>query len=88
MAYINVGATVLGERPRTKKALKEAFVLNPANVELDQTSPHTQGGDVPSRLRGNEIPEGYTFQVTGPDPYTSRKWYASIRRVGDTVTVT
>jgi hypothetical protein len=28
-----------------------------------------------------------TFTVVGPDPYTSRKWYAQIIKKGDAITV-
>jgi hypothetical protein len=35
----------------------------------------------------SELPEGMTFCVVGPDPYKSRKWYATVERVGARVKV-
>lgn len=74
MAYVNVGAKVNGERPRTKKALKEAMAAHPETVLFDRTAAFEGRGPI----RGDELPED-TLQVVGPDPYTNRKWYASIK---------
>jgi len=34
-----------------------------------------------------EMPENQVVYFVGPDPYTSRKFYGQIKRVGDKVTV-
>lgn len=82
MAYINVGARVNGERPRTKKALREALATAPDTVTFDQTAmfPGTGYG---AMIRPGEIAPGGMLTVVGPDPYTSRKWYATVTRNRD-----
>jgi hypothetical protein len=84
MIYINVGAFVSGERPRTKKALREALRDTPDAVIFDRTL--IPGRHLPPEFRGNylpvtgthRIPTGVTLSVVGPDPYRVRKWYASV----------
>ena len=67
------GTFVDGNRPKTKKALREALQSTPESVTLEATS-----------LFGNEYhgpvtsaPVG-TYSIVGPDPHTSRKWYGQI----------
>lgn len=76
MRYINCGAFINGERPRTKKALKEAIIFNPASVQFDKTSMYEAGAVVNT----TEIPEDAVMQVVGPDPYNKRNWYANVLR--------
>jgi hypothetical protein len=76
MSYINVGARVNGARPASKKALREALKDNPGSVTFDGTSPF--GEQFSGTVRS--IPADATLSVVGPDPYTSRKWYASVTR--------
>lgn len=81
MAFINVGAYINGARPKSKKALKDALKDAPATVTFDRTSvigPGSVGGPI----KGDALPEGDILSVTGPDPYTSRKWYASVKLNG------
>jgi hypothetical protein len=59
-------------RSKTKKALKEA-ASDPASVSLEATSMFGNEYDGPL----NEAPDG-RYTVVGPDPYTDRKWYATI----------
>lgn len=73
-----------GVHPRypTKKALKEAAK---AGVPFTLQSTSMFGG-----YNGpvTELPVGITFNVVGPDPYSKRDWFASVRRTADgTVTV-
>lgn len=82
MAYINVGAYVNGERPRTKKALREALASAPNTVRFDQTS-NFRTGSYELTNTVDQLRAGDTFTVVGPDPYTSRKWYASVTRDRD-----
>jgi hypothetical protein len=85
MAYVNVGAyigtanadgeTVTGERVASKAALKAALKERPGEVLFDVTAMIHNG---PKLYRGDEIPQGVNLSVVGPDPYTSRKWYATV----------
>lgn len=83
MGYINVGAYVDGNRPKSKKALRDALKNAPNTVTFDPTSMFDKGG---TRTIDNLYPDD-KFQVTGPDPYKDRKWYATISKNGDKVTV-
>ena len=78
MAYANCGAFINGRRPASKKALKEALRDAPATVEFDGTS--GMGPQCPATP--DAIPAGLKLQVTGPDPYTKRVWYATVERTG------
>ena len=80
MSYENVGAYVDSKRPKTKKALREALNSNPDSVVFDATSVFTH---VIGSIQANNLPEGVTLTVVGPDPYTLRKWYASVTRGSD-----
>ena len=62
------GATI-----KTKKALKELCANHPDVVRLYTTSAF--GG---FHGKADELPANITFNVVGPDPYTARKWYASV----------
>jgi hypothetical protein len=88
MTYINVGAFVNGDRPRTKKALREALRDNPDTVLFDQTSMFAPGqpGDMGRYLPvtgDSRIPPGVTLSVVGPDPHRERRWYASVTVAAD-----
>lgn len=79
MSHINVGAYIDGKRCPTKKALKDALKSAPDTVTFDGTSPMGPQFTGPA----SAAPEGDTLSVCGPDPYTSRKWFASVKRTGD-----
>lgn len=84
MQYINVGVSDSGgKRIKTKKALKEMVKADPRSVIVDSTALFG------TRYDGylSEMPEGVTLSVVGPDPYNDRKWYASVKRNGDNITV-
>jgi hypothetical protein len=82
--YVEVGAR-LGTTPiPTKKALREAMKATPDKVYLTLVSDF----DI-AALRTRVVTAGrayafpsVTWQVVGPDPFTSRKWYASINCTG------
>lgn len=76
MSYVNCGAYVDGKRPATKAALKRALAENPAGVEFDGTSPM---GPQFSDMSGVNVPEGMSLSVVGPDPFTKRNWYATVK---------
>jgi hypothetical protein len=61
---------------RTKKALKDAIKATPAKVYLYATS------NMGPQFNGlvTELPDGVTFLVVGPDPYSRRDWYANVKR--------
>lgn len=80
MSHISVG--VYGVR--TKAELKRRAKVEPDKVECYSTS--ALGGTYNGTLFG--IPENLTLTVVGPDPYTDRRWYASVTRKGDVVKVT
>lgn len=82
--YINVGATFdtgNGDGPvrvKTKAALRKALDEAPGDVMFDVTSMLVAPG-APKHYRGDEVPDGVTLSVVGPDPYEARVWYASVK---------
>ncbi len=83
--FVNVGASYKnsGQDIPTKKALKDALAHTPANVNLYSTSAF---GNSEGAI-GSELVEGVKYTVTGPNPFTNRKWYATVTKTGDKVTV-
>lgn len=83
MSYVNVGASNMrGQRFATKKALKEALTQDPSSVMFDGTSTFD-----PFYGPATQAPAGVKLQVCGPDPYTQRKWYATVTVTGGNVKV-
>ena len=78
MPFVNAGV----EGATTKKALKEA-VARGDRVWAYCTSP--LGPQYNGYL--DELPEYITLSVVGPDPYKSRRWYASVIRSNGKITV-
>lgn len=76
------GVFINGRRCETKKLLKAVAKANPQFIELIATSifGNEYGGPL------DEAPADMYF-VTGPDPATSRKWYAQIIVTRDPFTV-
>jgi hypothetical protein len=77
------GVFIQGQRPKSKKAIKEALANSPNSVTWEATS-----------LFGNEfggyasdMPEGRPIHFVGPDPYRKRNFYGSAVRHGDKFTV-
>lgn len=66
------GIWVDGNRPRTKKALKDALASDGA-VSLEATSLFGNEYDGPIE----SAPDG-KYYVVGPDPVRARTWYAEI----------
>ena len=77
------GIFINGERPRSKKQIKDVVAVDPHCVlRLEATS--LFGNEYDGTL--NNAPDGqYTF--VGPDPYTSRKFYGTITKRDGKVTV-
>lgn len=68
-----------GNRVATKRALRaEVETGNRDAVRLEATSIFGDEYDGPLI----DAPDG-NYYVVGPDPYTSRKWYAQIKKSGD-----
>ena len=75
------GIFVNYNRPKTKKAIKDAIAANPATVSIDSTSMFGgYGGPV------SDAPDG-SYPFVGPDPYTKRSFYGTITKKGDKITV-
>ncbi len=70
------GIFINGERPRSKKAIREALEINPAFVRAEATSLHGSEYDGPL----DQAPEGTMITFVGPDPYNSRKFYGTITK--------
>lgn len=82
MAYISCGVrTSEGGRISTKKRLKELAERTPHLVHFDVTSPYDRPDLSDSTI--DTIATDVKLSVAGPDPYTSRKWYATIERGAD-----
>ena len=75
MAYVNVGVKTADNREYpTKAALKQAVATNPERVLVYSTSYITE-------IIQTFVPKLSTsdkYSVTGPNPYNSRKWYATL----------
>ena len=82
MSYVNVGAHFGVAEVPTKKALKDAVKAESTDLVFYGTSDFT-------RFYGglDAVTEGTTLAVTGPNPFTNRKWYANVTRKGDKVIV-
>ena len=74
------GAFIDGMRPKSKKALREAAAADPARVELERTAWPDFGSDEDVKEFSRpltEQPPG-RYSVAGPDPFTDRRWYATV----------
>lgn len=76
--YIQGGANfpVPADKKKSKKLLKELLKENPSAVTLFATS--QMGPQYAGPASG--LPDNVTFNVVGPDPYTKRDWYASVKK--------
>lgn len=88
MTYINAGAKYQGRRVKTKAELKRLLKAEPQNVTFDTTSLHSSPETVTASDLGNR-PHGASesWSIVGPDPYTARNWYATVKvnRLGNLV---
>lgn len=76
--FVNVGArdfTTKEDYP-TKRALKQAIMDKPDNVFFYGTS--VIPGTVLDTGTVDILGKGVKYSVTGPNPYTNRKWYATV----------
>lgn len=82
--YVNVGVKNRsdGTDIPTKAALKRAIAANPDDVVVYGTSdfqPFTGSAD--------NLVIGVKYSVTGPNPYTSRKWFATVEKTAKGIKV-
>lgn len=80
MTYISTGALdANGMRFKTKKALKEACINAPDSVGFDCTD---FLGPFQDLTFTSIDPQPYDAKLTvcGPDPYSNRKWYATVEK--------
>lgn len=78
--YVNVGVKNRndGSDILTKKALKAALATNPDDVVVYGTSDFT-----PFTGSAANLEIGVKYSVTGPNPYTNRKWYGTLQKTID-----
>jgi hypothetical protein len=50
--------------------------ISPERVQVYSTD--AMGSDAGKTWKGDELPKTDKYTVTGPNPYTSRKWYATM----------
>jgi hypothetical protein len=76
--YVNVGAQYAADKSDipTKAALKRAIAANPAEVYFYGTSLIGDNGLDTGTL--DILAKGVKYSVVGPNPYTNRKWYATV----------
>lgn len=67
------GIYVNYERPKSKKAVKEAVAADPASVRIEATSVFGNEYDGPV----STAPDG-RYAFVGPDPYSKRNFYGTI----------
>jgi hypothetical protein len=72
-------------RIKSKTALKKLLAESPGDVMIDVFDIVHTG---PPVYRASEIPAGETFQIAGPNPKTSRIWFASVALVNGKPKVT
>jgi hypothetical protein len=75
------GVFVNGQRPKSKKAIKEAVAAG-ARVNLEATS--LMGNEPEGPV--TELPNGQ-YHFVGPNPYTDRRFYGTLTVKGGTITV-
>lgn len=78
------GIFINGERPRSKKAVREAVAANPDKVRVEGTS-LIAGTEYDGPV--SEMPIGRVLFV-GPDPYRKRNFYGTIERSANGFKVT
>lgn len=88
--WINAGAThSTGQRVKTKAELKRTLKATPSAVIFDTTGnfPDAEFKVVASDLGNRRFHQEEAWQIVGPDPFTDRKWYATVRtnRLGNLV---
>jgi hypothetical protein len=78
--FVNVGVKHRsdGSDIPTKRALLGALSTNPDDVVVYGTSDFQ-----PFTGSAADLDIGVKYSVTGPNPYTNRKWYATMQKTAD-----
>lgn len=79
-SWQNVGVRSNTDIP-TKKALKDFLAKTPEKVYVYSTDAF--GPYAGKSWFGDELEIGVKYSVTGPNPYTSRKWYATVEKLAN-----
>lgn len=79
------GVKIKGQRPKSKKAVKEAMRTDPESVTWDCTDFFGPWKDCVHR--GDILPDGLSDTFVGPDPYTDRRFYGQLITKDGKVTV-
>lgn len=76
----NVGVRVnlTGADIPTKSALKAGIAANPAIITFYSTDAF--GANAGKLWFGDSLEIGVKYSVAGPNPYTSRKWFATVEK--------
>jgi len=76
--YVNVGVRSGITDIKTKKTLKELISENPSGVTFYETSIYGtyHGGE---DFNGEDLKDGINYSVCGPNPFTDRRWYATVK---------
>jgi hypothetical protein len=78
------GIYIDGQRPKSKKAVKEALAATPERVAIEPTA-----GLYPDpRHPALDITAGRSVHFVGPDPHRDRRFYGTIVRTRDGFKVT
>lgn len=88
--WINAGAKhSTGVRVKTKAELKRTLKATPSAVTFDTTGnfPNAEERVVASDLGNRPHHADEAWTIVGPDPFTDRKWYATVtvNRLGNLV---
>jgi len=86
--YVNVGARDINTNADipTKKELKGRIATYPTKVEFYVTDAF--GPNAGKTVMMDNMDIGIKYTVVGPNPYTSRKWYATVEKLPNgTITV-
>lgn len=91
MTFHNVGAYVNGERPKSKKAVREA-IANGDYVTFDGTATMFESitgtvADGVLIVNGDVAGPSTKLALCGPDPYTKRSFYGTVENVNGKVKV-
>jgi hypothetical protein len=79
MAYVNVGVVMVadGSPISTKTAFRRLLASESSELLFVNTGLPLGPGQ--AEYRGSELDAQHTYQVAGPDPYTKRTWFASVK---------
>jgi len=66
-------------RPKSKKEIKEVLATDPSRVLIERTSIVGDEYDGPA----SDLPADKSINFVGPDPFTKRNFYGTIKRKPD-----